>query len=186
MKFLLKKGKYYILILFIIGLLVVIFSLFRECHQLFRDEVGLQVTRHSHLLPPKSIDSNQSNLLNHPVQTQSPSRLTASVSVSNSKTDNSEKLQSRIEELMLLGMKDDKESLKIICTELTNSEKEIRLSAANALVQFRDDSVVPRLRSLAIQAKDPQEQAHFNEAAEQLSLPSFTALRKLQQGKKQN
>ena len=81
---------------------------------------------------------------------------------------------------MLLGMKNDQESLRVISSALTNSEKEIRLSAADALVQFGDVSVVPRLRALASQAKNLEEEARFNEAAEQLSLPSFSELRKIQ------
>ena len=180
------KTSYYPALFFIFGILIVFFSLFRECYQASDEDAYRELATKVLKSPSKPNNNHQSTSLRRPVQLPLTSPPTALASVSNSESDNSDKVQSRIEELMLLGMKDDMDSLKTICAELTNSQKEIRLSAADALVQFGDASVVPQLRNLAIQAKDPQEQAHFNEAAEQLSLPSFTELRKLQQGKNQH
>jgi hypothetical protein len=100
-----------------------------------------------------------------------------------SEIKSSDDIHMHVVELMVLGLNNDQESLKIICSELTNSIKEIRLTAADALVQFGDASVVPYLREQATRTKDLEEQARFNSAAEQLSLPPFRELLRQRNGK---
>jgi len=170
----------YILILLFIGILALAFFLFREGSQAINEGMGRQVCPQDFLSSPKTNAYHQSNRESLPNHPESTSPLSASITISNSGSEYSDRVQMKIEELMLLGMKNDHESLRLISSALTNSEKDIRLSAADALVQFGDVSVVPRLRELASQAKNLEEQERFNEAAEQLSLPAFSELRKIQ------
>jgi hypothetical protein len=80
-------------------------------------------------------------------------------------------VRERIAELMELAMNDDSDSLNTIWAELSNPDKEIRQGALEAVVQFGDRSVVPRLRELAAQTEDPAEAASILAAADHLDLP---------------
>ena len=84
-----------------------------------------------------------------------------------------EYVRERLTQLMELAMNDDSESLTTIWAELSNPDKQIREGALEAVVQFGDRSVVPRLRELAAQTEDPAEKAGILEAAEHLDLPPF-------------
>ena len=53
---------------------------------------------------------------------------------------------------------------------------EIRAGALEAVIQFGDHTVSPRLRELAAQTQDPAEQAAILEAADDLDLPPITDL----------
>ncbi len=78
---------------------------------------------------------------------------------------------------MTLAMNNDAQSLKAICADLYSSDKEIRAAAIDAVVQFGDKSVVPRLRALAQQSNDSDEKAHLQQAADTLELPNLSELK---------
>ena len=103
------------------------------------------------------------------VATVAPSSRPAAIN--ESETDQAEAAQDRVAELMKLAMNDDTESLNTICSELTNSNAEIRAGAVAAVVQFGDRSVSPRLRELAAQTEAPREKVSLLDAADQLDLP---------------
>ena len=86
-------------------------------------------------------------------------------------TNHEDYVRERIAELMELAMNDDSDSLDTIWAELSNPDKQIREGALEAVVQFGDRSVVPRLRELAAQTEDPAEKASILEAADHLDLP---------------
>ena len=90
--------------------------------------------------------------------------------------DHAEHVQERIAELTALAMNNDTNSLNIIWSELANPDKDIRVGALAAVVQFGDRSVAPRLRDLATQTEDPAEKAEIIKAADYLELPSLTDL----------
>lgn len=91
-------------------------------------------------------------------------------------TNQAEYVQQRLAELMELGMNDDSNSLNTIWSELSNPDKEIREGALEAVVQFGDRSVTPRLRELAAQTEDTDEKAKILAAADQLELPPLIDL----------
>ena len=82
------------------------------------------------------------------------------------------RVQERIIELTNLAMNNDANSLNKIWMELSNSDKEIRAGALDAVVQFGDRSAAPRLRALAAQTEDPTEKASMIAAADYLELPT--------------
>ena len=86
----------------------------------------------------------------------------------------------RVAELMDLAMNNDSASLNVIWTELSNPDKEIRVGALEAVVQFGDRLSVPRLRKLAVQTADPEEKKAILEAADYLELPTLDELPALQ------
>jgi hypothetical protein len=77
-------------------------------------------------------------------------------------------------------MNNDSNSLNIICSELSNPDKEIRAGALEAVVQFGDRSVAPRLRELAAQTEDTDGKSNLLEAANYLELPPLTGLHRVQ------
>ena len=81
-----------------------------------------------------------------------------------------------------LAMNDDANSFNTIWSELSNPDREIRAGALEAVIQFGDHSVSPRLRELAAQTQDPAEQAAILEAADYLDLPPITDLPRKQPG----
>ena len=91
-------------------------------------------------------------------------------------TNHAEYVQQRVAELTSLAMNDDSNSFNTIWSELSNPDKEIRAGALEAVIQFGDHSVSPRLRELAAQTQDPAEQAAILEAADYLDLPPITDL----------
>jgi hypothetical protein len=96
-------------------------------------------------------------------------------------TNSVDHVHDRVAELMALAMNDDADSLESIWSELSNSDKQIREGALEAVVQFGDRSVVPRLRELATQTEDPVEKVNILAAADHLELPTFTEFRREQQ-----
>jgi len=97
--------------------------------------------------------------------------------------DHAKLVQKRIDELGDLAMKDDVASRDVILSELQNPDKAIRAGALEAIVQFGDRSVVPRLEQLAAQTADAEEKAALLEAAEYLKLPSLSEFLAAQKGK---
>jgi hypothetical protein len=91
-------------------------------------------------------------------------------------TNHAEYVQERVAELTSLAMNDDANSFDTIWSELSNPDKEIRAGALEAVIQFGDHSVGPRLRELAAQTQDPAEQSAILEAADYLDLPPITDL----------
>ena len=83
-------------------------------------------------------------------------------------------VESRIAELMELGMKDDSTSLETILGELTNRDPEIRKAALDAAVQFGSRDAIPKLMDAASQTDDSKEKTEILEAVEFLKLPSLS------------
>jgi hypothetical protein len=100
-------------------------------------------------------------------QRESPPLVAPTIQETDSETNSSQ----RVAELMALAMNDDSNSLHVICSELTNPDKEIRAGALAAAVQFGDRSIIPYLRQLADQTSDPFEKVDITKAADQLALP---------------
>ena len=88
--------------------------------------------------------------------------------------DHDKEVEKRIAELSDLSTKDDAASRDVILSELQNSNKAIRAGALEAIVQFGDRSVVPRLEQLAAETGDADEKAALLESAEYLKLPSLS------------
>ena len=95
-------------------------------------------------------------------------------------TNHADYVFDRVAELTALAMNDDSASLETIWSELSNPDKEIREGALEAVVQFGDRSVVPRLRQLATEREDPVEKANIIAAADYLELPPLTDFRREQ------
>jgi len=73
-----------------------------------------------------------------------------------------------------LSMKSDPESLNILLSSLENPDKEIRVAALEAIIQFDDRSAIPRLEELARQTADPAERRAIEDGIEYMKLPSIT------------
>ncbi|HOW65164.1 MAG TPA: HEAT repeat domain-containing protein [Candidatus Paceibacterota bacterium] len=80
----------------------------------------------------------------------------------------------RMAELASLGMMDDAASRESIMAELKNPHQLVRKAALDAIIQFGDRSVLPRLQELAAQTTDAQERQDILEAVAYLKLPSLT------------
>lgn len=80
----------------------------------------------------------------------------------------------RLAELMALAMNDDANSVEEIISELSNPDPQIRRGAVEAVVQFGDRSVIPRLQAIAEQTDNEADRADILEAAEFLNLPRLT------------
>ena len=93
-------------------------------------------------------------------------------------TNHADYVYERVAELTALAMNDDSASLETIWSELSNPDKEIREGALEAVVQFGDRSVVPRLRQLATQTDDPAEKGSITAAADFLELLPLTEFRR--------
>ena|ERR1041385_3321181 len=87
-----------------------------------------------------------------------------------------EYVEQRSNELMDLAFTDDKASLDIILSELTNRDPEIRKAAVEAAVQFASRDAIPKMLEAADQLDNPKEKAEVLEAVEFLKLPSVTEL----------
>jgi hypothetical protein len=87
------------------------------------------------------------------------------------------KIQAIIDQLHEWQAADDKASLKSILNELKNPEKEIRLAAIEAAIQFGDRSAIPQLKELANVTTDAEERQALLDAVEFMSLPTMTEVR---------
>jgi hypothetical protein len=83
-------------------------------------------------------------------------------------------VEKRIDELTDLAMKDDRNSLDTILSELTNRDPQIRKAALDATIQFGSRDAIPKLMDVVVQVDDPKEKAEIVEAIEFLKLPSAT------------
>jgi hypothetical protein len=95
-------------------------------------------------------------------------------------TNDVERLQNigqRVEQLQDWSRNDDAASLANILNDLTNSEKEIRVAAVEAVKQFGSRDAIPALKAAAANAEDPHEKVALLDAADFLALPSLSELR---------
>jgi hypothetical protein len=93
-------------------------------------------------------------------------------------------IDKRVSELQDLSAENDAASLRIILSEVTNRNREIRHGAIEAAIQFGSREAVPTLLDAAAHTDDPAEKAELTEAADYLKLPSITeVLAKQQKGK---
>ena len=91
-------------------------------------------------------------------------------------------VEARSAELMDLARNDDPDSLRIILSELTNRDPQIRKAAMQAAVQFNSHDAIPALMDAALQTDDPHEKAAIADAIEFLKLPSLDETIALRQG----
>jgi hypothetical protein len=87
-------------------------------------------------------------------------------------------LQGHLDRLSALQANDDPASLHEILGELTNSEKVIRMAAIQSAIQFGSRDAIPVLTNLAVQTSDPGEKKALLDAADFLTLPSWTEVKK--------
>jgi hypothetical protein len=80
-------------------------------------------------------------------------------------------IQAEEDKLYAWSMNDDAASLSNILNDLASPEREIRLAAIKAAVQFNDTNAVPVLRQLAASAEDNEEANAMLKAAAFLDLP---------------
>lgn len=73
-----------------------------------------------------------------------------------------------------LSMKSDPESLNVLLSELQNPDREIRMAALEAVIQFDDRSSIPRLQELAKQTEDIAERRAIEDAVGYMKLPSLS------------
>jgi HEAT repeat protein len=85
-----------------------------------------------------------------------------------------EYVEKRSGELMDMAMTDDRASLDIILSELTNRDPEIRKAALEAAIQFGSRDAIPKMTEAAAQTDDPSEKTAIADAIEFLKLPSLT------------
>jgi response regulator RpfG family c-di-GMP phosphodiesterase len=71
-------------------------------------------------------------------------------------------------------MSDDPQSLSNILADLNSPEKEIRMAAIQAAVQFESTNAIPVLKAQAAGDNDPDEKAALLQAADYLALPTVT------------
>lgn len=83
-------------------------------------------------------------------------------------------IEAEKDRLTSLQMNNDAESLSNILADLNSPEKEIRLAAIDATVQFNDTNAVPILRARADNTQDPEEKEALLKAADFLALPDVT------------
>ena len=119
---------------------------------------------------------------NTPTVTNRPAAVVVAPNIQ--ETNHAEYVRERVAELASLAMNDDANSFNIIWSELSNRDKEIRAGALEAVIQFGDHSIGPRLRELSEQTQDPAEQAAILQAADYLDLPPITDLPRKQPGNK--
>ena len=98
--------------------------------------------------------------------------------------ENAEYLQATINHLEELMMNDDDASLQAILKELTNTNAIIRHEAIEATIQFGGHTAVPVLQGLAARTWDPNEKKELLDAAEFLTLPSWSEVKAQNPGMK--
>lgn len=98
--------------------------------------------------------------------------------------ENAEYLQATINHLEELMMNDDDASLQAILKELTNTNAIIRHEAIEATIQFGGHTAVPVLKDLASRTWDPEEKQELLDAAEFLSLPTWSEVKAQNPGMK--
>lgn len=86
-------------------------------------------------------------------------------------------IQATINRLDDLSMNDDDASLQAILKELTNTNPIIRHEAIEATIQFGGHTAVPVLKDLASRTWDPNEKQELLDAAEFLSLPTWSEVK---------
>ena len=105
-----------------------------------------------------------------------PVPVTAAPVVTNILTDEQREaaIDAETDRLQQWSMNDDPASLSNILADLTNPEKEVREAAIEAAEQFGSTNAIPTLKAVAANTSDTEEQIALLEAANFLSLPSFT------------
>lgn len=86
----------------------------------------------------------------------------------------SEDIQAEKDRLSDWEMNNDPQSLSNILADLNSPEKDIRMAAISATVQFNDTNAVPILRNIATNTDDPDEKVALLKAADFLALPDVT------------
>ena len=71
-------------------------------------------------------------------------------------------------------MNDDAASLANILSDLNSPEKEIRMAAIDAAVQFDSTNAIPVLQATAANDQDPEEKEALLKAADFIALPEVT------------
>jgi hypothetical protein len=83
-------------------------------------------------------------------------------------------VETRVQELLDLGMEDDPKSLETIVSELSNADAEIRKAAVEATVQFGSQDAIPQLENAMLWAENAEQRKDIADAIEFLKLPRLT------------
>lgn len=83
-------------------------------------------------------------------------------------------IEAEKERLATLEMNDDAASLANILSDLNSPEKEIRMAAIDAAVQFDSTNAIPVLQATAANDQDPEEKEALLKAADFIALPEVT------------
>lgn len=85
-----------------------------------------------------------------------------------------EEIQAEKDHLQGWEMNNDPQSLSNILADLKSPEKDVRMAAIDATVQFDDTNAVPILRNTATNTEDLDEKVALLKAADFLALPDVT------------
>jgi len=88
-----------------------------------------------------------------------------------------------ISELEEAGSRGDSASFQMIVGNLANPQREIRLAALDATIQFGSRDAIPLLNEQAAKTEDAREKVEILDAAELLALPSLSEIRHKQREK---
>jgi len=83
-------------------------------------------------------------------------------------------VETRVQELLDLGMEDDPKSLETILSELSNPDADIRKAAVEATVQFGSQDAIPALENAVFWAENADQRKEIADAIEFLKLPKLT------------
>ena len=83
-------------------------------------------------------------------------------------------VETRVQELLDLGMEEDPQSLQTILSELSNADPEIRSAAVEATVQFGSRDAIPELENAMFWAENAEQRKAIADAIEFLKLPKIT------------
>ncbi len=82
-------------------------------------------------------------------------------------------LRRRKAEINDLSMREDRESLNTLLTEMQNPNKQIRAAALEGVIQFDDRTSIPQLKEIARQTEDATEKTEILAAINYIKLPSL-------------
>jgi len=83
-------------------------------------------------------------------------------------------VETRVQQLLDLGMEDDPKSLQTIVSEFSNADPEIRKAAVEAAVQFGSADAIPELESAMLWAENAEQRQQIADAIDFLKLPKLT------------
>jgi HEAT repeat protein len=83
-------------------------------------------------------------------------------------------VQETIAEWNAMAAQGDPRARDAVLAEMADPDREIRHAALETIIQFQDQSAIPRLHEIAATTGDPKEKAAILDAIKFMSLPSLT------------